>query len=101
MYKIIYMKADYEPWWQFEGWESTIVTEYHFQTEQAFQQGLKDILTEFRSKYNHEKCKEGKYYAFWSEDETYYCEACDDESQIYHGIIVEHDAYNNRDRSKT
>ena len=24
MYEVIYMKADYEPWWMFEGWEEMI-----------------------------------------------------------------------------
>ncbi|MET0960338.1 MAG: DUF1033 family protein, partial [Psychrobacillus psychrotolerans] len=25
MFEVIYMKADYEPWWLFEGWEQHIV----------------------------------------------------------------------------
>ncbi len=35
MFKIIYMKADYEPWWQFEGWEEHIVSTETFDTEEA------------------------------------------------------------------
>lgn len=101
MYRIIYMKADFEPWWQFEGWESNIVTKYEFQTEEEFQKGLDKILSQFRSQYEHEESKEGKYFAFWSDVEKHYCEACDDEAQIYHGIILEQVAYNNGDRSAT
>ena len=25
MFEIIYMKADFEPWWAFEGWEEHII----------------------------------------------------------------------------
>ena len=28
------MKADYEPWWQFEGWEEYVVTEVTYDNEQ-------------------------------------------------------------------
>ena len=30
MFEVIYMKADYEPWWMFEGWEEMIrITTHH------------------------------------------------------------------------
>lgn len=89
MYKVIYMKADYEPWWQFEGWESNIVSIYEYQTEQQLNDGLKNIFEKFRAKYEHEASKEDKYYAFWTDEECEYCEACEDDLQIFHGIIIE------------
>lgn len=88
MYKIIYMKADYEPWWQFEGWEAFIVSEQVFETAEQFQTTFQTTLQKFREKYENEACKNDRFYAFWSEDECEYCEACDDEAQVYHGIIV-------------
>lgn len=96
MYKIIYMKADYEPWWQFEDWESHIVYEQIFHTKKEMEQALQQILDDFRKKYDHEESREGKYFAFWSEDEKRFCEACDDELQIFHGIIVQEIAYNEK-----
>lgn len=89
MYKIIYMKADYEPWWQFEGWEAYIVSEQIFETAEQFQEAYEGILENFRQQYDNEATKHERYYAFWSDDECEYCEACDDEAQVYHGIIVE------------
>ncbi|RKQ18344.1 DUF1033 family protein [Ureibacillus endophyticus] len=89
MYKIIYMKADYEPWWKFEGWESTIVSEHNFDTKEEYDSALHELLEDFRKRYEHEECREGKYYAFWSLDEREYCEACEDDIQIFHGIILE------------
>ncbi len=89
MFKIIYMKADYEPWWQFEGWESNIVSIYEYETEQQLNEGLNDILEKFRATYEHEASKDNIYFAFWTDDECEFCEACDDDLQIYHGIIVQ------------
>ena len=40
MYKIIYMKADFEPWWQFEGWEEHIVSVYSYEEEGLGQSSL-------------------------------------------------------------
>ena len=88
MYKIIYMKADYEPWWQFEGWEAYIVSEFSLDYEQQFQAAFTQLVTDFRARYENESCKQERFYAFWSDDETEFCEACDDDAQIYHGIIV-------------
>ena len=83
------MKADYEPWWMFEGWESNIVATSQFETEQELQKNLEATLNSFRQKYEHESSKNDKYYAFWTDDEREYCEACEDDIQIYHGIIVD------------
>lgn len=89
MYKIIYMKADFEPWWKFDGWESKIVETYVYENEEQWKVGLVNLLNCFRKKYKNEICKENKYYTFWSEEEKEYCDSCDDDTQIYHGIIIE------------
>lgn len=88
MYTILYMKADYEPWWKFEGWEAFIQTNETFATEEQFKLALAQKLEYFRLTYDNEATKEEKYWAFWSEDESFYCEACDDDAQVYHGIIA-------------
>lgn len=89
MYKIIYMVADFEPWWLFEGWESSIISIEEYQSEVELHNALETKLNDFRKKYQHEASKEKRFFAFWNEDEVEFCEACDDDSQIYHGIIVE------------
>ncbi|WP_230874960.1 DUF1033 family protein [Lysinibacillus cavernae] len=88
MYTIIYMKADYEPWWKFEGWEAFIQTQDTFEAKELFERALQQKLSHFRSSYDNEATKEGQYWAFWSEDESFYCDACDDDAQVYHGIIA-------------
>jgi len=59
MYTILYMKADYEPWWKFEGWEAFIQTKETFDTKEQFEQALQRKLNQFRSAYEHEASKEG------------------------------------------
>ena len=83
------MKADYEPWWQFEGWEENIVSTNLYMSKEQFEKGLKEILQSLRMQYSNEICREQKFYAFWSEEEREFCEACDDDIQIYHGLIIE------------
>lgn len=89
MYKIIYIKADFEPWWKFDDWESYIVETYSFNNKEIFEEELEKLLSQFREKFEHEACREQKYFAFWSEEEKEYCESCDEEVQMYHGIIIE------------
>lgn len=89
MYKIIYMKADFEPWWQFEGWESQIVSTNLYETKEEFEDALEKMLQEFRSKFEFEDRRKDKFIAFWNEEECEFCEGCDEDVQIYHGIIVE------------
>ena len=89
VYQITYMKADYEPWWMFEGWETNIVTTSEFESEEEFKEKLQETLLSFRQKYEHETTKDEKYYVFWTDVEREYCEACEDDIQIYHGIIID------------
>ncbi|RHW37693.1 DUF1033 family protein [Lysinibacillus yapensis] len=88
VYKIIYMKAEYEPWWKFDGWEEQIVFTKEFLSEKEFQQCLAHTLAEFRKQYKYES-KKNNYFAFWKDEERVYCEACEDDIQVYHGIICE------------
>lgn len=93
------MKADYEPWWMFEGWQSNIVTTSTFQSEHEFDKHLLETLMSFRQQYEHEASKENKYYAFWTDKEREYCEACEDDIQIYHGIIIDKLTQHNNEQS--
>lgn len=88
MYKLIYMKADYEPWWKFDGWEDQIVSEESFLTKDECEEALQKKLRIFRERFPNERLKDEYYWAFWTEDECSFCESCDDELQIYHGLIM-------------
>lgn len=87
MYDVIYMKADYEPWWMFDGWEETICSRHTFESLQEAEAFLKVTLATFRQQYECEAVKKDCFYAFWSECEKVFCEGCDEDLQLYHGII--------------
>lgn len=89
MYKVIYMKADYEPWWQFEGWQNCVISESIFQEKSEAEGFLKKMLDDFSGKYYHQRQNKERFWAFWSEEEASYCEQCADQAQIYHGLIWE------------
>lgn len=88
LYKIFYMQADYEPWWQFDGWEQYVKETYLFETEEKFDAALQTLLKSFGDRYPNNREKEGRFFAFWSDDEQQYCEGCDEDVQIYHGLVL-------------
>ncbi|MEG0685583.1 MAG: DUF1033 family protein, partial [Coprobacillus sp.] len=66
-----------------------IVSTQKFASEQQFNNAFTELISQFRQKYNNEASKHERYYAFWSEEECEFCEACDEDAQIYHGIIIQ------------
>lgn len=92
MYEIIVMEADYEPWWQFDGWEDYVIETFQFDTALELEAHLQMLLRMYRQKYPNEECRNENFYAFWDENEQFFCDACDDDAQLYHGIIVRYEA---------
>lgn len=98
LFEVIYMKADYEPWWMFEGWEETILSRDSFIDAEEALAFCEMLLAKLREQYPFEVMKKDCFYAFWSECEKDFCESCDEDLQLYHGIIFMKDgqptAYN-------
>ncbi len=87
MNEIIYMKAGYEPWWMFSGWEEYIIEKQVFTSDKEASDYLESLLSKFRNTYPNEEKQKGACWAFWTEDEQEFCEACDDDLQTFHGVI--------------
>ncbi|MFS0687754.1 DUF1033 family protein [Sporosarcina sp. 179-K 8C2 HS] len=87
-YEVIYMKADYEPWWMFEDWEKTIQSRRAFESAHEALEYLYDLNKEFGVKYNYKEERKGCFFAYWSDRERIFCEGCDEDLQIFHGIIT-------------
>jgi hypothetical protein len=87
MNEIIYMKAGYEPWWMFSGWEEYIIEKQVFTSDKEACDYLESLLSKFRNMYPHEDNQKGACWAFWTEDEQEFCEACDDDLQTFHGVL--------------
>ncbi|NYF24711.1 DUF1033 family protein [Sporosarcina sp. JAI121] len=88
MFEVIYMKADYEPWWMFDEWEDTIRSRHSFDDVNSAVLHFEKLIAELRKKHKHEAVKKDCFYAFWSEDEINFCDGCDEDLQLYHGIIL-------------
>lgn len=82
------MKADFEPWWMFEGWEESIVSRIPCKDKEEMEEHLANLLKKLREENDHATVKNNCFYAFWSTKETCFCEACDEDLQIYHGVMV-------------
>ncbi|MBB4826032.1 hypothetical protein HNO89_003269 [Sporosarcina luteola] len=91
MYEIIYMKADYEPWWMFDDWRTTVVTAQTFREKEEAAAYFYDLYTKLNSEHEFNEKRKNCFFTFWSETERVYCEGCDECLQLYHGIIVLHD----------
>ena len=91
MYEVIYMKADYEPWWMFEGWEEMVRLRKSFQEVEEAKAFAFSIMKEMRMNFTHEKARKQSFVAFWNPGERTYCDGCDDDMQLYHGIFLLHE----------
>jgi hypothetical protein len=86
-FSVVRISGEAEPWWFFTDWEKDITEklEYHDEKE-AFEQFIA-LVQDLTYKYQHKKQKKNTV-AFWSENEKAFCEACDDDLQLYHGLIL-------------
>ena len=57
---------------------------------EKYEQEASELLSKYRLLYENEKSRDGKYFAFWKDDDLLYCEGCDEDLQIYYGIIFSH-----------
>ena len=90
MYNLILMKAEYEPWWQFEDMEEKFTKVKTYSTIEEYEREGSKLLAKYRLVYKKEESRDGKYFAFWNEGELLYCEGCDEDLRIYYGIIFSH-----------
>lgn len=88
MYEVVYMKADYEPWWLFDGWEQNILSRESFQSKVEAESYLEKLVGMLRTRYPKEKRKEQYFYAFWSSEEQCFCDTCDEDLQVFHGLFL-------------
>ncbi|OIU71431.1 DUF1033 family protein [Rossellomorea aquimaris] len=86
--KVILTRSDAEPWWFFEDWQKDIVKIWEYEKESEAIQKYKTEISRLRNKFPNVKTKNYQSIVFWNPEEMEFCEACDDDVQIYHGIIL-------------
>lgn len=87
MHEVIYMKAEFEPWWMFEEWEEKIVSSKIFVCKIEAQKYWDQLVEQLKGMYPQSEIRDEAFAAFWREGEIEYCESCDDDMQMYHGIL--------------
>ncbi|TMU86975.1 DUF1033 family protein [Bacillus sp. BHET2] len=87
-WRVLTTKSDAEPWWFFEGWEREIVEDWAFESREAAVDAFLVEMRRLRSQYPNSKSKKFHSIAFWDPDEIVFCEACDDDLQLYYGLVI-------------
>ncbi|MEW9501753.1 DUF1033 family protein [Jeotgalibacillus marinus] len=88
MWRIIQLKSDAEPWWFLDGWRDDTVNEWTFNEKEAAFDFYRVIIEEMVTKYPNVRVKRGTQIAFWCEGELLFCDSCDEDLQLYHGILM-------------
>lgn len=94
MHEIIYVKSFYEPWWMLEGWEQDIVQRNSFSTIEEASRFKNELAGTLRAAYPEHKKKGEDFDVYWEKGEMEYCPDCEEDLQIYHGIIQLHSENN-------
>ncbi len=81
-------KGEYEPWWFFEEWETSIQEDFSFSDKEAAFLKYQELAEALLSNYPKHQTKKDCLLAAWNEEEVEYCEDCEDDIQTFHGLIL-------------
>lgn len=87
MYEIIYVKSFSEPWWMLEGWEQDIIQRDKFSSFELAEQFKIELGKQLRIHYPEHQQRGEEFDVYWKKGELEYCSDCDEDLQVYHGII--------------
>lgn len=90
MYEVVYMKADFEPWWMFEEWRDFEISAETFSERELMDRHVRELIDEMQGRFEFHESRKGCFHAFWSTAEKHFCEGCEGDLQIYHGLVVLH-----------
>ena len=88
MYQIFFTEGEYEPWWFFEDWQSLIIKKIDYPDLNDAKIAYREFTQELANQYPYQKEKEPYLAAYWCEEEMVYCESCDDDIQLFHGVML-------------
>ncbi|AZP05268.1 DUF1033 family protein [Jeotgalibaca ciconiae] len=91
MYQVFLTKGEYEPWWFFDDWKTLVIKKVDCSNFKEAHQVYEQYSSELSSRYPFQKNKTPFLKAYWCEEEMEYCESCEDDIQIFHGVMLLHD----------
>lgn len=87
-WEVIVMKGDSEPWWFFPEWRDGIIELYTYSNSEAAIQKYLSLFRQLRDEFEEVKVKKTSLAAFWNKEEMSFCEHCDDDLQLYYGLLI-------------
>lgn len=69
-----------------DGWEEDIVSRKQFISSQEAQAFFDEMAKTLAEKYSVKKTR-GRSVAFWNEGDEAYCSDCEEDLQVYHGLL--------------
>lgn len=87
-YEVIEMYGQNEPWWFFEGWEGDVVQKQAFSTFEQADKFFHESFMGLKEQYSNVRTKPSFLAAFWNKGELDFCEDCDDDVQLYRGLLM-------------
>ncbi|ULG73299.1 DUF1033 family protein [Macrococcus brunensis] len=88
MWEVIIIRADYEGWWLFEGWQDHIIHQEQADSEEKFERVYQERLKLMREKFTNELIGKYQIHAFYNNCELQYCEDCEEDLQIFYSLIT-------------
>ncbi|MBN8252258.1 DUF1033 family protein [Priestia flexa] len=86
-WKVHKIKTDCEPWLFLDGWEKDIIETIEFDHKKEALEHYTRLIHEHQASYRHVHMKKLSLFTFWNDCEKEFCEACDDDLQIFHGVL--------------
>ncbi|MEK3886252.1 DUF1033 family protein [Bacillus sp. FSL K6-3431] len=87
-WEVITMKGECEPWWFFKNWQESIIENRSFEDRASAITYYHERYMKLNTKYQHVKVKKSTMAAFWNEGEYVFCTSCDDDLQLYCGLLL-------------
>lgn len=87
MHEIVYIRANYEPWWMFDGWQENTISRKQFASADKAQHYLAELEKQLSRQFAESEKRDPAFTAFWNSEEIEYCEICEEDLQIFHGLI--------------
>lgn len=88
MYEIVIITADYEGWWLFDEWREDVTSSHTFNDYDSMKIKYDEIHNDLKDKYSSHKIGKYNIPAFFDCCEIEYCDDCDEDTQIYHSLVV-------------
>ncbi|WP_078410399.1 DUF1033 family protein [Priestia abyssalis] len=80
-------KGDCEPWLFLDGWQEEITERLSFHDQDEALRTYAQWIKEYKRSFESVKETNLSLFSFWNEGEMHYCEACDDDLQLFYGIV--------------